>query len=508
MGEKIAAGGFDLSDRQRYRRKLQECLTGLERLLADKRFDRPRNLVGLEIELNLAGADGMPRMMNAEVLERIASRDFQTELGMFNLEVNIAPHRLGGRVFDQLAEELRTGLAYAHRKAQEVDAGIVMIGILPTLSQDDLVSGNLSDVDRYRLLNDEIVTARGEDFTLDIEGVERLSCTASSIVPEAACTSVQLHLQVTPERFADVWNAAQAVAAVQIAVGANAPFLFGRELWRESRPPLFTQATDTRPPELQAQGVRPRTWFGERWISSAYELFEENVRYFPALLPICDDEEPLRVIDEGGVPNLQELALHNGTVYRWNRPVYGVVDGVPHLRVENRVLPAGPTIDDVLANAAFYYGLVRALAEEPRPVWKRLSFEDAAANFDAACRYGIDAELRWPRPGRGGGVTTVPAVKLVRDELLPLAAAGLDAWGVERSDRKRYLGMVEERCKRRVNGASWQVETFHRALEAGLGREAALAATTRQYCRLMRQGNPVHTWPVGFPGHPEAHLEG
>jgi hypothetical protein len=508
MGEKIAAGGFDLSDRQRYRRKLQECLTGLERLLADKRFDRPRNLVGLEIELNLAGADGMPRMMNAEVLERIASRDFQTELGMFNLEVNIAPHRLGGRVFDQLAEELRTGLAYAHRKAQEVDAGIVMIGILPTLSQDDLVSGNLSDVDRYRLLNDEIVAARGEDFTLDIEGVERLSCTASSIVPEAACTSVQLHLQVTPERFADVWNAAQAVAAVQIAVGANAPFLFGRELWRESRPPLFTQATDTRPPELQAQGVRPRTWFGERWISSAYELFEENVRYFPALLPICDDEEPLRVIDEGGVPNLQELALHNGTVYRWNRPVYGVVDGVPHLRVENRVLPAGPTIDDVLANAAFYYGLVRALAEEPRPVWKRLSFEDAAANFDAACRYGIDAELRWPRPGRGGGVTTVPAVKLVRDELLPLAAAGLDAWGVERSDRKRYLGIVEERCKRRVNGASWQVETFHRALEAGLGREAALAATTRQYCRLMRQGNPVHTWPVGFPGHPEAHLEG
>jgi hypothetical protein len=508
MGEKIAAGGFDLSDRQRYRRKLQECLTGLERLLADKRFDRPRNLVGLEIELNLAGADGMPRMMNAEVLERIASRDFQTELGMFNLEVNIAPHRLGGRVFDQLAEELRTGLAYAHRKAQEVDAGIVMIGILPTLSQDDLVSGNLSDVDRYRLLNDEIVAARGEDFTLDIEGVERLSCTASSIVPEAACTSVQLHLQVTPERFADVWNAAQAVAAVQIAVGANAPFLFGRELWRESRPPLFTQATDTRPPELQAQGVRPRTWFGERWISSAYELFEENVRYFPALLPICDDEEPLRVIDEGGVPNLQELALHNGTVYRWNRPVYGVVDGVPHLRVENRVLPAGPTIDDVLANAAFYYGLVRALAEEPRPVWKRLSFEDAAANFDAACRYGIDAELRWPRPGRGGGVTTVPAVKLVRDELLPLAAAGLDAWGVERSDRKRYLGIVEERCKRRVNGASWQVETFHRALEAGLGRDAALAATTRQYCRLMRQGNPVHTWPVGFPGHPEAHLEG
>ncbi|TLQ47137.1 glutamate-cysteine ligase family protein [Streptomyces marianii] len=499
MGEKIVAGGFDLSDRQRYRRKLQQCLAGLGRLLAEKRFDRPRNLMGMEIELNLAGSDGLPRMMNAEVLDRIASRDFQTELGMFNLEVNIAPHRLGGRVLDQLAEELRTGLGYAHRKAAEVDAGIVMIGILPTLAGKDLVSANLSDVDRYVLLNDQIVAARGEDFTLDIEGVEHLGCTSSSIAPEAACTSVQLHLQVTPGRFAQVWNAAQAVAAVQIAVGANSPFLFGKELWRESRPPLFRQATDTRPPELQAQGVRPRTWFGERWVGSAYELFEENLRYFPALLPICDDEEPLRVLDDGGVPRLQELVLHNGTVYRWNRPVYGLADGVPHLRVENRVLPAGPTVTDVVANAAFYYGLVRALAEESRPLWTRMSFETAAANFETACRNGIEAELEWPRPGRGGGLTRVPAVKLVRDELLPLAAAGLDAWNVEPADRDFYLGVVEGRCRRRVNGASWQVEAFHRALDAGLDRRAALAAVTRRYSVLMHADEPVHTWPAG-PG--------
>ncbi|MCX4821626.1 glutamate-cysteine ligase family protein [Streptomyces sp. NBC_01142] len=500
MGKKVEAGGVDLSDRQKYRRKLQQCLEGLGRLLAEKRFDRPKNLMGLEIELNLAGADGMPRMMNAEVLERIASQDFQTELGMFNLEVNIVPHRLGGRVLDQLAEELRTGLGYAHRKATEIGSGIVMIGILPTLTQQDLVSANLSDVDRYMLLNDQIVAARGEDFILDIDGVERLTCTSTSIAPEAACTSVQLHLQVTPGRFADVWNAAQAVAAVQIAVGANSPFLFGKELWRESRPPLFQQATDTRPPELQAQGVRPRTWFGERWVDSAYDLFEENLRFFPALLPICDDEDPLRVLDDGGVPRLQELVLHNGTVYRWNRPVYGVVDGVPHLRVENRVLPAGPTVTDVVANAAFYYGLVRALAEESRPVWSRLPFAAAAENFDTACRYGIDAELRWPRPGRAGGITQVPAVKLVRDELLPLAAAGLDAWNVEPADRDLYLGVIEERCRRRVNGASWQAETYHRALEAGLERDAALAATTRRYCELMQEGEPVHTWPVGFPG--------
>ncbi|GAA2890555.1 glutamate-cysteine ligase family protein [Streptomyces mexicanus] len=499
MGEKVVAGEFDLSDRNRYRDKLRRCLEGLARLLAQKRFDRPKNLMGLEIELNLVGPDGMPKMLNGQVLERIASRDFQTELAMFNLEVNIAPHRLGGRVFDRLAEELRTSLAYADRKAAEVDAGIAMIGILPTLDRDDLVSSNLSDVDRYTLLNDQIVAARGEEFTLDIDGVEHLTCTSKSIVPEAACTSVQLHLQVTPGRFADVWNAAQAASAAQIAVGANSPFLFGRELWRESRPPLFQQATDTRPPELQAQGVRPRTWFGERWVTSAYDLFEENVRYFPALLPICDEEDPLDVLDAGGVPKLAELVLHNGTVYRWNRPVYDIADGVPHLRVENRVLPAGPTVTDVVANAVFYYGLVRALAEEPRPVWTRLPFQAAAANFEAACRYGIDARFTWPRRGRLSGTAEVDAVTLVRDELLPLAEAGLNAWGVEPVDRDRYLGVIEERCRLRTNGARWQAATFHQALGRGLGREEALAATTRRYRELMWLDEPVHTWPVGLP---------
>lgn len=498
MGEKVVADVFGPSDRQRYRRKLQQCLAALARLLAEKRFDRPRNLIGLEIELNLAGEDGLPRMLNAPVLDRIASPDFQTELGMFNLEVNIAPHRLDGHVFDRLAEELRTGLGYADRKAREAGAGVVMVGILPTLTEDDAVAANLSAADRYTLLNDTILAVRGEDLILDIQGIEHLRCTPASITPEAACTSVQLHLQVTPPRFASVWNAAQAVAGVQIAVGANAPFVFGHELWRESRPPLFTQATDTRPPELQAQGVRPRTWFGERWVDSVYDLFEENLRYFPALLPICDDEDPLRVLDEGGVPKLAELVLHNGTVYRWNRPVYGWVDGVPHLRVENRVLPAGPTVTDVVANAAFYYGLVRTLADESRPVWKRMSFADAEHNFDTACRQGIDAELRWPRSGRSGGMATVPAVRLVLDELLPLAAAGLDAWHIEPRDRDFYLGVIEERCRRRVNGASWQADTFHRYLDSGLDRPAALAATTRRYRELMLTGEPVHTWPAGI----------
>ncbi|MCX2970129.1 MULTISPECIES: glutamate-cysteine ligase family protein [Streptomyces] len=496
MGEKVAADGFGLPDRRRYREKLHQCLQGLRTLLAQQRFERPRNLMGLEIELNLADADGMPRMINEEVLDRIASRDFQTELGQFNLEVNILPHPFHGRVLDQLAEELRTGLAYADRKAGEADARILMTGILPTLTPDDLSSANFSNAERYTLLNNEIMAARGEEVRLDIDGPERLTRTSPSIAPAAACTSVQLHLQVTPSRFADVWNAAQAVLGVQLAVGANSPFLFGRELWRESRVPLFLQATDARPPEFAAQGARPRTWFGERWIDSAYDLFAENVRYFPALLPLCAEEDPLRVLADGGIPSLAELALHNGTVYRWNRPVYGVADGVPHLRVENRVLPAGPTVTDVLANTALYYGLVRSLADEQRPLWTRMPFSVAEANFDAAARDGIEARLCWPRHGRGGGLHTVPAHRLVLDELLPTAAAGLDAWGIEPADRDFYLGVIEGRCRRRTNGAAWQAAAYHRGREGGLDREKALAAVARRYVDLAHTGEPVHTWPT------------
>ncbi|MFI0943100.1 glutamate--cysteine ligase [Streptomyces sp. NPDC021020] len=493
MGEKVVASGFERADRGRYRHKLQQCLLGLERLLEGKRFDRPRNLMGLEIELNLADSTGLPRMMNEEVLERIASRDFQTELAQFNIEVNIAPHRLSGPVFDRLAEELRTGLSYADRMAADVGARIVMVGILPTLRADDLVTANLSRADRFTLLNDRILAMRGEDITLDIDGVEHLEHASQSIAPEAACTSTQMHLQVTPGRFAAVWNAAQAVCGPQVAVGANSPFLFGRELWRETRPLLFQQSIDTRPQELRAQGVRPLTWFGERWIDSPLDLFAENVRYFPALLPLCDDEDPLRVLDDGGVPQLRELTLHNGTIYRWNRPVYAVVDGVPHLRVENRVLPAGPTVADVLANAAFYYGLVRALADAPRPLWQRLPFRAASANFDAGCKDGIRAVMHWPR-GRGGSLAEIPAAELIRDELLPLAAAGLDAWGIEPADRDHYLGIVEQRCRLRTNGAEWQCESFHRLLDRDPDRMAALAGMTRRYRENSAEGRPVHEW--------------
>ncbi|HXB50072.1 MAG TPA: glutamate--cysteine ligase, partial [Streptosporangiaceae bacterium] len=350
---------------------------------------------------------------------------------------------------------------------------------------DDAMSAN----PRYRLLNEQMIAARGEDMRICIDGPERLLTHVDTIMPEAACTSVQFHLQVSPEAFGSYWNAAQAVAGIQVALAANSPYLFGRELWRETRIPLFEQVTDTRPEELQQQGVRPRVWFGERWITSVFDLFEENIRYFPALLPLREDEDPEAALDSGEAPHLAELTLHNGTVYRWNRPVYAVHDGRPHLRVENRVLPAGPTVADVIANAAFYYGLVRALAETERPVWTQMSFAAAADNLVEASRHGIEARVYWP------GIGEAPVTELTLRRLLPQASEGLRQWGVDSADADRMLGIIEQRCLTGRTGATWQVETVHRLERGQTDRRGALRRMTEGYIERMVTNRPAHTWP-------------
>ena len=368
---------------------------------------------------------------------------------------------------------------------------MMLIGILPTIADRHLNASAFSESPRYQLLNEQIFAARGEDLEISINGVERLQTYADTIAPEAACTSVQLHQQVEPEAFASHWNAAQVIAGIQVAVGANSPFFFGKELWRETRIALFEQATDTRPEELKAQGVRPRVWFGERWITSIFDLFEENVRYFPALLPVCEDEDPVETLERGDVPALAELRLHNGTVYRWNRPIYDVVRGRPHVRVENRLLPAGPSVVDILANAAFYYGLIRSLTADERPVWSRMSFSAAEDNLHAGARDGIDASVYWP------GVGEVPVSELVLRRLLPMAHEGLEQANVNAADRERLLGIIERRCVEHTNGASWQAAAFHRLYgDRGLDRDDALRELTVRYRELMHSNEPVHTWPA------------
>ncbi|WP_284224350.1 glutamate--cysteine ligase [Mycobacterium antarcticum] len=489
MGDDVTQTEYSREQRLQYRRKVQLSLDVFETMLVQSSFEFDRPLTGMEIECNLVDADYQPAMTNREVLASIADPAFQTELGAYNIEFNVPPRPLPGRSALDLEDEVRASLNAAETKANSDGAHIVMVGILPTLMPEHLTTaGWMSESTRYQALNDSIFTARGEDILIDIEGPERLTLHSASIAPESACTSMQLHLQVSPGDFARNWNAAQVLAGPQLALGANSPYFFGHELWAETRIELFAQATDTRPEELKAQGVRPRVWFGERWITSIFDLFEENVRYFPSLLPEVSDEDPVAELAAGRTPTLSELRLHNGTIYRWNRPVYDVVNGRPHLRVENRVLPAGPTVVDMLANSAFYYGALRALSEEDRPVWTKMSFAAAERNFVAAARHGMDARMYWP------GFGDVTPDELVLRELLPLAHEGLQRWGVSAEVRDRFLGVIEGRAKTGRNGAVWQVETVRALQERGLARPQALAEMLRLYCERMHSNEPVHTW--------------
>lgn len=490
MGDEISPAMFSRENRTCYRQKVRRCLDVFALMLDAFRFDTERPMTGLEVELDLIDASGEPAMHNAAILAQLGDPTFQKELGQFNLEFNAHPRMIAEDGFDDYHRELTDRLGQVDVHAHKHGVSVVPIGILPTLTPAHTVLSNMSPEGRYLSLNEQIMVARGEDIALDIRGVERLQITTDSIAPEAAGTSVQCHLQVSPEDFAAYWNASQAIAGAQVAVGANSPFLFGRRLWSETRIALFEQSTDTRPEELKTQGVRPRAWFGERWIASVFDLFEENVRYYPPLLPVCTDEDPVEVLHAGGAPELSELRLHNGTVYRWNRPVYDVMEGRPHLRVENRVMPTGPTVPDMLANVAFYFGLARALAEEDRPVWSQLTFSMAEENFHASSRHGIAAHLYWPRLGE------VRATDLVLEWLLPKAYEGLDRYGVDGRLRDQLLGVIEQRCLTGRNGAVWQAATVAAEESRGLDRPAALRAMLLRYVAHQRTGEPVHTWEL------------
>jgi hypothetical protein len=496
MGQDVDRTTFSRRDRQRYRAKVQRCVDALAVMLREHPFARDEPMTGLEVELNLVGADLAPAPIGDRVLASLGE-EFQSELGRWNMELNLPPRPLPGDAWRHLEHQLADTLDVARAKARECGAELAVIGILPTLDADDLVVEALSPAARYAVLNEQILSSRGEPIRVDIAGEdvtggdpERLTVDFDSIAPEAACTSMQLHLQVHPDSFADYWNAAQCLAGVQLAVGSNSPFLLGSRLWSETRIPLFEQSCDTRGQELRNQGVRPRVWFGERWITSVLDLFGENKRYFPALMPITEDVDPLAELHAGRVPELAELTLHNGTIWRWNRPVYDVAGGVPHVRVENRVLPAGPTAVDMVANALLFYGLLRCLVEDERPLWSVMSFEAAQENFRTAARHGLDGAQYWP------GTGWIRPDELVLRKLLPVACEGLGRWGVSATVIDRYLPVIEERCLRLRTGAAWQRDAVA-ALEArGRSRPAALRGMLARYLELSEANEPVHTWPL------------
>ncbi|NNG19357.1 glutamate--cysteine ligase [Naumannella sp. ID2617S] len=485
MGEQISRTDYSEADFEAYADRVARQQRQLAELLEQWPFDLAHPRAGMELEINLVDPEAAPVPLADQVLRAINDPQFVHELGRFNIELNLPPRQLGPTGLTAFYETLRSALNDADQRASGLNAQLAVIGILPTLTADDLTADALVDEPRYKVLDEQLRRLRGGDVRIQLPDTELAAgISFDSITPEAACTSQQIHLQVAPSQFPAYWNASQAIAGVQLAMGANSPFFAGRLGYAESRIAVFDQSTDDRSAERVRSGERPRVFFGERWITSVLDLFTENVGYRPLLPELSEEEET------DGVPELRELNLLNGTIYRWNRAVYDVAGGAPHLRIENRVLPAGPTSLDMIANLALYAGLARALAEQEHSAWSDEGFAVARDNFSAGQRLGIEAELVWP------GLGSVPAPVLVLEHLLPLAAAGLQSFGVEAAEVTRYLGVIEQRAMARVNGATWQTAAVKARERAGETREEALRGMVQDYLALQRTGQPVHEWEL------------
>jgi hypothetical protein len=494
MGQEIDQDEFSAEDYERYAQRLQEGLAALEAVLARPGFGEGPPSVGAELEFFLVDERGDPLRRNTDVLAAAADERLTVELDRFNLECNASPHPLSGRPFAGLREELELLVAKLRGAAASQGGRIVMVGILPTLRESDFSANaeTMTDEPRFRALSRGVRRLRSERFDIRIDGAEPLTFFADDVTVEGANTGFQTHVRVAPADFADVYNAVQIATAPVLAAAANSPIFLGRRLWQETRIALFKQAVDER--HETWDGWRPpRVSLGNGWVrESAFELFHETVALHAPLLPVVGDESPLACLRAGGVPRLDEVRLHHGTVWRWNRGIYDPTDD-GHLRVELRSLPAGPSIVDMLANAAFHIGLAFALREEASWMTTALPFKYAEQNFYRAAQFGLDATLLWPsrkppspRPVSAAGLCL---------ELIPVARRGLALGGVEADEANALLDVIEERVRTRRTGADWQLGALARH-EERLGRADALRAMLADYLEAQATGEPVHTWDL------------
>jgi hypothetical protein len=493
MGTDIDREAFDEVDDARFQQRLQQCLSTLGRLLRRPGFGVGPATLGAELELSLVDSAARPLRSNQAVRAATADARVNVELDRFNLELNATPTLLAGRPFTELGNELRLLLGRVAEAAGEHGGRPVLVGILPTLRRSDLDTRVISDLPRYRALNSRLRELHHDPFRLRIAGADPLELTSDDIALEGAATSFQMHLRVDPDDFARSYNAVQAATAPALAVAGNSPTFLGHRLWEETRIPLCKQSIDDR----DGRGLRrrlARVGFGTGWLRDGpLGVFAEGVRLHQPLLPVLGDRDPLSGVEEGQAPPLQELRLHQGTVWRWNRAIYDPAGG-GHLRIEMRALPAGPTVIDMLANAALLAGLSLWLAEQD-PAWTyALSFERAEHGFYRAAQHGLAAELAWPL-GPGARVGTRTAAELV-PELVPAARQGLVRAGVAAAEADRLLGVIADRVATGQTGAVWQRKTLA-ALEPRLGREGALAAMLERYLDYAVTDQPVHSWPAG-----------
>lgn len=463
-------------------------LRALEQLLEEGQIEDDVQRFGAEQEVFLTGRGWRPAPAALKVLERLGGDPYTTELALFNLELNLPPMRLEGNNLRRMEEELDRRLAALRQAARAEGAEVVLTGTLPTLAKSDLSLDQITPKARYYTLNEALNRLRGGEWQLRIEGSDEIILRHDSVMLEACNTSCQIHLQVGADDFAAVYNSAQLIMAPVLAAAVNSPLLFGRRLWAETRIALFQQSLDTRAATPYVRDLAPRVRFGDRWLhGSVTQLFEEDLARFRVLMAGPVNEDPFEAMAEGRPPKLQALQLYNSTLYRWNRPCYGISDGRPHLRIECRALPSGPSVVDEAANAAFWIGLTLGALDRYGDPAVRMDFRDVKSNFLAAARHGLNAGLRWI-DGR-----TTGAAPLILETLLPLARQGLEQVGIDAADVNRYLGIIEERVESGQTGSEWTLKSL--AMMEGTGTQAErLAAVTAATARRQEEGEPVHRW--------------
>ncbi|NNF07597.1 MAG: CBS domain-containing protein [Candidatus Eisenbacteria bacterium] len=490
MGEHKVSQDLGSDQLRNFMRTLLRDLHALEKMIDTGMIETGIRRIGAEQELFLIDDAWRPAPLALPMLEKINDEHFTTELAQFNLEINLDPQVYGADCLSVMESQLNALLDKARQAARSLNGDIILTGILPTLRKADLSMENMTPISRYYALNEALTRLKDGPYEFRIRGTDELLLKHDSVMVESANASFQVHFQVDAQEFPKFYNIAQMVAGPVLAAASNSPLLFGRRLWRETRIALFEQAVDTRSSNDHIRERSSRVSFGRDWVrGSVLELFKEDIARFRSLLGDQFDEDPFSAIAEGKAPSLKALRLHNGTVYRWNRACYGITDGKPHLRIENRVLPSGPTPLDEVANAAFWFGLIAGMAKAYTDVSQLMDFDEVKYNFQAAARHGLEAQFSWLNE------KSVPARTLIMRRLLPMARDGLAMGGIYEADINRYLGVIEERVHSATTGSRWLLQSLLEMKDSGSAGERLNALTA---ATIKNQGTdkPVAQWPM------------
>jgi CBS domain-containing protein/gamma-glutamyl:cysteine ligase YbdK (ATP-grasp superfamily) len=479
------------ADRKDYLSALFKDLKALEIMLQKRMIETDIQRIGAEQELYLVDEHWRPAPIAKRLLQLINDEHFTTEYARFNIEINLDPLKFTRDALSKMEADLKAKVKKAELAAQQINAHVIQVGILPTVRRQDIGMYNVTDLPRYKMLTEILHELRGGMFELHIDGTDNVVLDDAHSLYEASNTSFQVHFQTTPDDFAQHYNWAQAITAPLMAITSNSPLLLGNRLWQETRIALFQQSIDTRTTADFLRQRKPRVTFGNGWIkNSVLEVYQEDIARHPAILKNTQAEDPFEILSKGEIPKLRALGIFNGTVYRWNRACYGITNGKPHIRIENRNMPSGPTSVDQMANAAFWLGMMKGMPDKYKNIHETTDFDYAKNNFIKAAQYGLDTQFRWV-----GFQETITPKELILDELLPIAKAGLQKAGIIKRDIETYLGIIKKRTETGKTGAKWQLRSFEKLKQNGSAEEALVAVTSGLHQRQQR-GLPVHTWQL------------